>query len=96
MLVGNTIVLLVADSLATYIAICCAPSGAVLDDRDDGNLCFRRGRAEDGSHWRFRAPAPGRPIYYVAVIDADHAQFEILTNGILRIFGIRHAHHQRH
>jgi len=97
-LVGNTIVLLVADSLATYIAISLRlPSGAVLSTVVMtvifllfGEVVPKTVATGDSERWALRLAAP---IYYVAVILTPITRtFEILTNGILRIFGIRHAH----
>jgi len=97
-LVGNTIVLLVADSLATYIAISLRlPSGAVLSTIAMtvifllfGEVVPKTVATGDSERWALRLAAP---IYYVAVILTPITRtFEILTNGILRIFGIRHAH----
>jgi CBS domain containing-hemolysin-like protein len=97
-LVGNTIVLLVADSLATYIAISLRlPSGAVLSTVAMtvifllfGEVIPKTVATGDSERWALRLAGP---IYYVALILTPITRtFEILTNGILRMFGIRHAH----
>jgi magnesium and cobalt exporter, CNNM family len=96
-LVGNTIVLLAADSLATYIAISLRlPSGAVLSTVVMtvifllfGEIVPKTVATGDSERWALRLAGP---IHFAAVILTPIARtFEYLTNGILRIFGIRHA-----
>ncbi len=97
-LVGNTIVLLVADSLATYIAISLqVPSGAVLSTVVMtvifllfGEIIPKTVATGDSERWALRLASP---IYYVAVaLTPITRTFEVVTNGILRMFGIRHVH----
>jgi putative hemolysin len=97
-LVGNTIVLLAADSLATYIAISLKiPSGAILSTLVMtvvfllfGEVVPKTIATGDSERWALRLALP---MYYAAVILTPIARtFEVVTNGILRVFGIRHAH----
>lgn len=97
-LVGNTIVLLAADSLATSIAIAMhLPSAAVLSTLAMtvifllfGEIVPKTVATGDSERWALRLAVP---IYYAAVVLTPIARtFEAVTNGILRIFGIRHAH----
>jgi putative hemolysin len=97
-LVGNTIVLLAADSLATYIAISLdLPSAAVLSTLVMtvvfllfGEIVPKTVATGDSERWALRLALPMR---YVAYVLAPIARtFQVVTDRILRLFGIKHAH----
>jgi putative hemolysin len=97
-LVGNTIVLLAADSLATYIALSLGiPSGAVLSTVIMtvvfllfGEIVPKTVATGDSERWALKLALPMR--YAAFVLTPIARTFQITTDGILRIFGIRHAH----
>jgi len=97
-LVGNTIVLLAADSLATYIAIALGiPSGAVLSTIVMtaifllfGEIVPKTVATGDSERWALRLALPMRYAAYVLTPIAQAFQF--ITDLILRLFGIKHAH----
>ncbi len=97
-LVGNTIVLLAADSLATYIALTLGvPSGAVLSTIVMavifllfGEIIPKTVATGDSERWALKLALPTRYVAYV-LMPIAHA-FAVTTDLILRLFGIRHAH----
>jgi putative hemolysin len=97
-LVGNTIVLLAADSLATYIAIALGiPSGAILSTIVMtvifllfGEIIPKTIATGDSDRWALRLALPMRYAAYVLTPIAR--AFEFMTNLILRCFGVKHAH----
>jgi putative hemolysin len=97
-LVGNTIVLLAADSLATYIAISLGiPSGAVLSTVIMttvfllfGEIVPKTVATGDAERWALKLALPIRYAAYVLTPIAR--AFEVTTDLILRLFGIKHAH----
>ena len=97
-LVGNTIVLLAADSLATYIALSLGiPSGAVLSTIVMtvvfllfGEIIPKTVATGDSERWALKLALPMR--YISKVLTPIARTFEFLTDWILRIFGIKHAH----
>ena len=97
-LVGNTIVLLAADSLATYIAISLrVPSGAVLSTIVMtvvfllfGEIVPKTVATGDSDRWALRLALPMRYATYVLMPIAR--AFQVVTDFILRLFGIKHAH----
>jgi putative hemolysin len=97
-LVGNTIVLLAADSLATYIALALGiPSGAVLSTVVltvvfllFGEIIPKTVATGDSERWGLRLALPMRYAAYVLTPIAR--TFEIVTDFILRLFGVKHAH----
>jgi putative hemolysin len=97
-LVGNTIVLLAADSLATYLAIALKiPSGAVLATLVMtavfllfGEIIPKTIATGDSDRWAIRLALPMRYAAYVLMPIAR--TFEVTTDLILRLFGIKHAH----
>ena len=97
-LVGNTIVLLAADSLATYLAISLRlPSGAVLSTIVMtavfllfGEIIPKTIATGDSDRWALRLAVPMRYAAYVLTPIAR--AFEVVTDLILRLFGIKHAH----
>jgi putative hemolysin len=97
-LVGNTIVLLAADSLATYIAILLRiPSGAILSTVVMtavfllfGEIIPKTVATGDSERWALRLAVPMRYAAYVLTPIAR--AFEVVTDLILRLFGIKHAH----
>jgi putative hemolysin len=97
-LVGNTIVLLAADSLATYIAISIGlPGGAVLATVVMtavfllfGEIVPKTVATGDSERWALRLALPMRYIAYVLTPIAR--TFQVVTDLILRLFGIKHAH----
>ncbi len=97
-LIGNTIVLLVADSLATYVFIEAGiPNGAVISTIVMtfilllfGEIVPKTVAVSDNERWALRlSPTMRRaawiltPLVYL---------FQTLTNWILRPFGIKHTH----
>jgi len=97
-LVGNTIVLLAADSLATYLAIALKiPSAAVLATLVMtavfllfGEIIPKTIATGDSDRWAIRLALPMRYAAYVLMPIAR--TFEVTTDLILRLFGIKHAH----
>lgn len=97
-LVGNTIVLLAADSLATYIALSLGiPRGAVVATVIMtvifllfGEVIPKTVATGDSERWALRLALPMRYAAYVVTPVAQTFQF--LTDLILRLFGIKHAH----
>jgi putative hemolysin len=97
-LVGNTIVLLAADSLATYIAISLGiPSGAVVSTVVMtavfllfGEIVPKTVATGDSERWALRLAIPMRYAAYVLTPIAR--AFEVTTDMILRLFGVKHAH----
>jgi len=97
-LVGNTIVLLAADSLATYIAISLrVPLGAILSTVIMttvfllfGEVIPKTVATGDSERWALRLAVPMRYAAYILTPIAR--AFEFVTDLILRLFGIKHAH----
>jgi putative hemolysin len=97
-LVGNTIVLLAADSLATYLAISLRiPSGAILSTVIMtavfllfGEIIPKTVATGDSERWALRLALPMRYVAYVLTPIAR--TFEVTTDLILRLFGVKHAH----
>ncbi len=97
-LVGNTIVLLAADSLAAYIAISLKlPSAAVVSTVVMtvvfllfGEIVPKTVATGDGERWALRLALPMRYASYVLTPIAR--SFQVVTDLILRLFGIKHAH----
>jgi putative hemolysin len=98
MLVGNTIALLAADSLATYLALSLGiPSGAIGSTIVMsavfllfGEILPKTAATVDSDRWALRLAAPIRYVSYVVTPVAR--LFEIATNLFLRLFGIKHTH----
>jgi putative hemolysin len=97
-LVGNTIVLLAADSLAAYIALAMGiPSGAVISTVVMtvvfllfGEIIPKTIATGDSERWALRLALP---IRYAALILMPIARaFEVTTDLVLRLFGIKNAH----
>jgi putative hemolysin len=98
-LVGNTIVLLVADSLATYVAISLnLPSAAVLSTVVMtvvfllfGEIIPKTIATGDSERWALRLALP---MFYVSYVLTPIARtFQIATDLLLRLFRIKHSHH---
>jgi putative hemolysin len=97
-LVGNTIVLLAADSLATYIAISLGlPSAAVLSTVVMtvvfllfGEIIPKTIATGDSERWALRLALP--TLYVSYVLRPIARTFQWITDVILRLFGIKHAH----
>ncbi len=97
-LVGNTIVLLAADSLATYIAISLRiPSGAILATVVMtvvfllfGEIIPKTVATGDSERWALRLALP--MVYATYVLTPIARTFQVVTDQILRLFGIKHAH----
>jgi putative hemolysin len=97
-LVGNTIVLLAADSLATYIALSLGlPSGAILSTLVMtvvfllfGEIVPKTVATGDSERWALRLAMPMR--WVAAVLAPIARSFEFVTDAILRVFGIKNAH----
>jgi putative hemolysin len=97
-LVGNTIVLLAADSLATYIAISLRiPSGAILSTIVMtvvfllfGEIVPKTVATGDSERWALRLALP--MVYATYVLTPIARTFQVITDLILRFFGIKHAH----
>jgi putative hemolysin len=96
-IVGNTIILLIADSLATYLAISLQlPSAAVLSTVVMtivlvlfGEIVPKTIATNDSERWALRL---GLPIRYSAYVLAPIARtFEIATALLLRALHIKHA-----
>jgi magnesium and cobalt exporter, CNNM family len=98
MLVGNTIALLAADSLATYLALSLGiPSGAIGSTIVMsaifllfGEILPKTAATVDSERWALRLAAPIRFVSFVVTPVARI--FEIATNLFLRLFGIKHTH----
>ena len=97
-LVGNTIVLLAADSLTTYIFLSLGiPSGAVLSTvlmaaifLLFGEIVPKTVATGDSERWALRLALPMRYASYVLTPIAR--AFQVVTNLILAMFGIKNAH----
>ena len=97
-LVGNTIVLLAADSFATTIAISLGlPSPIALSTIVMtvvfllfGEIVPKTVATGDSERWALRLAVPMRYAAYVLTPIAR--AFEVVTDLILRLFGIEHAH----
>jgi putative hemolysin len=97
-LVGNTIVLLAADSLATYIAISLGiPSGAVLSTIVMtavfllfGEIVPKTVATGDAERWALKLALPTRWAAFILTPIAR--TFQVVTDLILRVFGIKGAH----
>lgn len=97
-LVGNTIVLLAADSLATYIAISLnVPSGAIISTVIMtvvfllfGEIVPKTVATGDSERWALRLAWPMRYVEYVLTPIAR--TFQTVTDWILRLFGIKSTH----
>jgi putative hemolysin len=96
-LVGNTIVLMAADSLATYVAISMGlPSAAVLSTIVMtvvfllfGEIVPKTIATGDPERWSLRLALPMRYASYVLTPIAR--TFQIATDWLLRLFRIKHA-----
>jgi putative hemolysin len=97
-LIGNTIVLLIADSLATYVFIREGlPHGAVISTVVMtfvlllfGEIVPKTVAVSDNERWALRlAPSMRRVAWLLTPLVYA---FQAMTNLILRPFGIRHAH----
>jgi putative hemolysin len=97
-LVGNTIVLLAADSLAAYIALTLGiPSGAVISTVVMtivfllfGEIIPKTIATGDSERWALRLALPMR--YAALVLTPVARAFEVTTDLVLRLFGIKNAH----
>ncbi|MBV9333955.1 MAG: HlyC/CorC family transporter [Candidatus Eremiobacteraeota bacterium] len=97
-LVGNTIVLLAADSLATYIALTLGlPSGAILSTVIMaavfllfGEIVPKTVATGDSERWALKLALPMRYASYVLTPIAK--AFQVVTDLILSIFGMKNAH----
>jgi putative hemolysin len=97
-LVGNTIILLTADSLATYLALTLRiPSGAVFSTVVMsvvfllfGEIVPKTVATGDSERWALQLALPMRWAAYILTPIAR--TFEVATDLILRLFGIKHAH----
>ncbi len=96
-LIGNTIVLLIADSLATYVFIEAGlPNGAVISTVVMtfvlllfGEIIPKTVAVSDTERWALRlAPTMNRAAWILTPLVMF---FQFLTNFILRPFGIKHA-----
>jgi putative hemolysin len=98
-LIGNTIVLLASDSLATYIAIMLGlPSAAVISTIFMtvvmllfGEIIPKMVATGDNERWALRLARPMRAVAYVLTPVAR--AFLFVTELMLRPFGIKHTHH---
>ncbi len=97
-LVGNTIVLLVADSLATYTAISLGlPLATVVSTVVMtvvfllfGEIIPKTIATGDSERWALRLALP---MFYVAYVLRPIARtFQLATDLILRLFGVKNAH----
>jgi putative hemolysin len=97
-LIGNTIVLLIADSLATYVFIEAGiPNGAVIATIVMtfvlllfGEIVPKTVAVSDNERWALRlAPTMRRAAWILTPLVYF---FQTLTNVMLRPFGMRHAH----
>jgi CBS domain containing-hemolysin-like protein len=97
-LVANTIVLLAADSLATYIAISLdLPSAAVLSTIVMtvvfllfGEIVPKTVATGDSERWALRLAVPMRYVAYV--VAPISRTFQVITDWILRLIGNKNAH----
>ena len=98
MLVGNTIALLAADSLATYLALSLGiPSGAIGSTIVMsavfllfGEILPKTAATGDSERWALRLAAP---ISYVSYVVTPVARlFRNCARTFLRLFGIKHTH----
>ncbi len=98
MLVGNTVVLLAADSLATYVAISLnLPSAAVLSTVVMtivlllfGEIIPKTVATGDSERWALRLAAPTRYAAYVLTPIAR--TFQVITDALLQMVGIKTSH----
>ncbi len=96
-LVGNTIVLLASDSLATYVAIELGlPAAAVVSTIVMtivillfGEIIPKMVATADGERWALRLAAPMR-VTALILTPIAHA-FQFVTELMLRPFGVKHA-----
>ena len=97
-LIGNTIVLLIADSLATYVFIDAGiPNGAIISTVVMtfvlllfGEIIPKTVAVSDNERWALRlAPTMRRAAWLLTPLVY---MFQFLTNWILRPFGIKHTH----
>jgi putative hemolysin len=96
-LVGNTIILLASDSLATYVAISLnLPSAAVLSTVVMmvvfllfGEIIPKTIATGDSERWALRLALP--MIYVSYVLTPIARTFEITTDFLLRLFRIKHS-----
>jgi putative hemolysin len=97
-LIGNTIVLLIADSLATYVFIEAGiPNGAIISTIVMtfvlllfGEIIPKTVAVSDNERWALRlAPTMRRAAWILTPLVW---LFQTLTNLILRPFGLKHAH----
>jgi putative hemolysin len=97
-LIGNTIVLLIADSLATYVFIDAGlPHGAVISTVVMtfvlllfGEIVPKTVAVSDNERWALRlAPSMHRVAWLLTPLVYA---FQGMTNLVLRPFGIKHAH----
>jgi putative hemolysin len=97
-LVGNTMVLLIADSLATYVAISLnLPGAAVLSTAVMtvvfllfGEIVPKTIATGDSERWALRLALP---MFYVSYILTPIARsFQLATDLLLRLFGIKTSH----
>ena len=97
-LIGNTVVLLIADSLATYVFIEAGiPNGAVISTIVMtfvlllfGEIIPKTVAVSDNERWALRlAPTMRRAAWILTPLVW---LFQTLTNLILRPFGLKHAH----
>ncbi len=97
-LIGNTIVLLVADSLATYVFIEAGiPNGAVISTLVMtfilllfGEIIPKTVAVSDTDRWAVRLAPTMR--HAATVLTPLVYFFQFLTNWLLRPFGIKHTH----
>jgi putative hemolysin len=97
-LIGNTVVLLAADSLATYVAISLGlPSAAVLSTLVMtvvfllfGEIIPKTIATGDSERWALRLALPMRYATYVLTPIAR--TFQIVTDFLLGLVGIKHSH----
>jgi putative hemolysin len=97
-LIGNTVVLLAAQSLATSVAIWLGlPSAAVISTIVMsvvlllfGEILPKTIATADNERWALRLAPPMRAVA-IAITPVVRA-FQVITDLVLRPFGIRHAH----
>jgi putative hemolysin len=98
-LVGNTIVLLASDSLATYVAIKLAlPAAAVFSTIFMtivmllfGEIIPKTIATTDNERWAMRLSVPMR--FFASVLTPIAKAFQFVTEILLRPFGIKRGHH---
>jgi putative hemolysin len=98
MLVGNTIALLAADSLATYMALSLGlPAGAVGSTIVMtavfllfGEIVPKTAATGDSERWALVLALPMR--YAAVVLTPIASLFEMTAAGFLRLIGIKHVH----